>query len=133
MRLIILAATTSILAATTLAAVAPAFATPAEDFHRLMDEEYRWLLRENPTRATALGVRDYDTQIRDISPAARDRRVREAQAFLDRLNAIPGAQLTPADRINHAILVRQLGEMVEENNFGQRDMLFSTYYGWHQG
>src|SRR5262249_61702435 len=64
-----------VLAATILAAVAPAFATPAEDFHRLMDEEYRWLLRENPTRATALGVRDYDTQIRDISPAARDRRV----------------------------------------------------------
>jgi len=122
-----------ILAATILAAVASAFATPAEDFHRLMDEEYRWLLRENPTRATALGVRDYDMEIRDISPAARDRRLREAQAFLERLNAIPAAQLAPADRINHAILGRQLGEMVEENNFGQRDMLFSTYYGWHQG
>ena len=122
-----------ILAAAALAAATPALATPATDFHRLMDEEYRWLLRENPTEATALGVRDYDTQIRDIGPAARDRRVREAQAFLTRLNAIPAARLAPADRVNRAILIRQLSETVEENNYGQRDMLFTTYYGWHQG
>jgi uncharacterized protein (DUF885 family) len=122
-----------ILAAAALAAAAPALATPATDFHRVMDEEYRWLLRENPTEATALGVRDYDTQIRDISPAARDRRVREAQAFLTRLNAIPAARLARADRVNRAILIRQLSETVEENNYGQRDMLFTTYYGWHQG
>src|SRR5262245_66486412 len=94
-----------VLAATTLAAVAPAFATPAEDFHRLMDEEYRWLLRENPTRATALGVRDYDTQIRDISPAARDRRVCCAQAFLGGPCAYPQAQRKPAGRINRPLPV----------------------------
>ena len=27
---------------------APAAAAPADDFHRLMDDHYRWLLRENP-------------------------------------------------------------------------------------
>jgi uncharacterized protein (DUF885 family) len=119
--------------ATALAVAAPAAATPADDLHRLMDEEYRWLLRENPTDATALGVRDYDNAIRDIGPEARDRRAREAQAFLTRLRAIPPEPLAPADRVNRAILIRQLGETVEENGFGQRDMLFTTYYGWHQG
>src|SRR5262249_61863717 len=73
----------TILAAPALAA-APAFAAPADDFRRLMDEHYRWLLRENPTRATALGVRDYDSQIRDLSPAARDRRGGAGHAFLHR-------------------------------------------------
>jgi len=121
------------LAAIVLATAAPAAATPADDLHRLMDEEYRWLLRENPTDATALGVRDYDNAIRDISPEARARRTREAQAFLVRLRAIPPEPLTPADRVNRAILIRQLGETVEEDGFGQRDMLFTTYYGWHQG
>ena len=66
-------------AAAALALAAPAAATPADDLHRLMDEEYRWLLRENPTDATALGVRDYDAAIRDLSQEARDRRARDAQ------------------------------------------------------
>jgi len=120
-------------AAAALMMAAPAVAAPADDLHRLMDEHYRWLLRENPTDATALGVRDYDNSIRDISPAARDRRAGEAQVFLTRLRAIPEAPLAPADRVNRAILIRQLGEQIEENGFGQRDMLFTTYYGWHQG
>jgi uncharacterized protein (DUF885 family) len=123
----------ALFAAAALAVAAPAAATPADDLHRLMDEHYRWLLRENPTSATALGVHDYDNAIRDISPEARDRRAREAQAFLVRLRAIPPEPLAPADRVNRAILIRQLGEQVEENGFGQRDMLFTTYYGWHQG
>ena len=121
------------LAAISLSVAAPATATPATDLHQLMEEEYRWLLRENPTDATALGVRDFDNAIRDISPEARERRTREAQGFLARLRAIPPEPLAPADRVNRAILIRQLGETVEENGFGQRDMLFTTYYGWHQG
>ena len=120
-------------AAASLAVAAPAAATPADDLHRLMDEHYRWLLRENPTDATALGVRDYDNAIRDLSPEARERRTREAEGFLTRLRGIPEAPLAPADRVNRAILIRQLGEQVEENGFAQRDMLFTTYYGWHQG
>ena len=123
----------AVIAAALVSAAAPALATPADDLHRLMDEEYAWLLRESPTDATALGVRDYDRAIRDISPAARDRRAAQAQAFLTRLQAIPAAGLASADRVNRAILIRQLGEMVADNAFGQRDMLFSTYYGWHQG
>jgi uncharacterized protein (DUF885 family) len=123
----------SILTAAALAFASPALATPADDFHGLLDEHYAWLLRENPTEATTLGVRDYDDRIRDISPAARDRRVAEAQAFLTRLERIPAAQLSPADRVNRAILRRLLSEQVEENRFPQRDMLFTTYYGWHQG
>lgn len=116
-----------------LVSAAPAAAAPADDFRRLLDEHYAWLLRENPTYATSLGVRDYDDRIEDISPAARDRRAAEAQAFLRRLDAIPQAQLSAADRTNHATLRRSLEETVEANRYPQRTMLFTTYYGWHQG
>jgi uncharacterized protein (DUF885 family) len=122
-----------LLAAAMLAVSAPSAAAPTDDFRRLLEEHYAWLLRENPVQATALGVREHDARIGDISPAARDRRAGEAQAFLRRLNAIPVAQLSAADRTNHAILKRMLGETVEENGFPQRTMLFTTYYGWHQG
>ena len=122
-----------LLAAALLFAAAPAAATPAEDFQRLLADHYAWLLRENPVEATALGVRDHDERIRDISLEAQDRRAREEQAFLARLDAIPADALSPADRVNRAILRRTLSEDVEANRLPQRDMLFTTYYGWHQG
>ena len=37
------------------------------------------------------------------------------------------------DRVNHAILRWTLAETVDDHRYGQRDMLFTTYYGWHQG
>lgn len=120
------------LVAASLSLSLPARAAPADDFHRLMDEHYQWLLRESPVYATSLGVRDYDDRIDDLSPEARARQVREAQAFLTRLDAIPAAQLSEADRVNHAILRRGLAETVELQRYGQRNMLFTTYYGWHQ-
>ena len=119
-------------AALALGLAAPAAATSAEDFHRLLDEHYQWLLRENPTYATVLGTRDYDDRLRDISPAARERRTGEARAFLARIDAIPAEALPEADRVNRAILRRLLAEEIEADGFGQRDMLFTTYDGWHQ-
>lgn len=123
-----------ILAAALLAAAAPASAaTPAEDFSKLLKDHYTWLLRTNPVQATALGVRNYDDRIRDLSPEARARHVEEAKALLARLERIPSAQLAAGDRTNHAILKRMLGETVEAALYPQRSMLFTTYSGWHQG
>jgi uncharacterized protein (DUF885 family) len=122
----------ALLIAASLLIAAPAAAAPADDLHALIEEHYQWLLRENPVSATRLGVRDYDNRLRDISPAARDRRAREAQAFLGRLQRIPEESLSDEDRVNRAILIRDLAEQVEGNRFPQRDMLFTTYYGWHQ-
>ena len=115
-----------------LAAAAPAAAAPADDFRRLLDDHYAWLLRDSPTYATALGVRDHDDRIEDLSLAARDRQAREAAAFLQRLERIPAEALSPADRVNRAILKRGLEEGIEANRFAQRVMLFTTYAGWHQ-
>ena len=60
--------------------------------------------------------------------AGRPRRRR----FLDRLNAIPDTGLSPADRVNKAILKRGFEECIEGNRFGQRMMLFTNRGGWHQ-
>jgi uncharacterized protein (DUF885 family) len=112
---------------------APAGAAPQDDFRRLLEEHYDWLLRNDPVTATSLGVRDYDREIDDYSLAAADRRAGEAGAFLGRLDRIPAEALTPADRTSRSILQRSLREAVEANRFPQRNMLFTTYYGWHQG
>jgi len=119
--------------AASLACAAPATAAPADDFRDLLADHYAWLLREAPVYATALGVRDYDDRIDDVSAAARDRRVEEAKVFLARLERIPDSALSPADRTNRAILKRGLEDVIEANRYGQRVMLFTTYAGWHQG
>lgn len=121
-----------LLAGAALLAASPAAAAPPDEFKRLLDEHYAWLLRESPTYATALGVRDHDDRIEDISLAARDRQSGEAAAFLARLERIPAEALSPPDRVNRAILKRGLEEGIEANSFRQRVMLFTTYAGWHQ-
>ena len=121
-----------LLAGAALLATAPASAAPADDFRALLSDHYAWLLRESPTYATALGVRDYDDRIEDLSLAASDRRARDAAAFLARLERIPAEALSPADRVNRAILKRGLEEGIEATRYRQRVMLFTTYAGWHQ-
>ncbi|MEA3063867.1 MAG: hypothetical protein QOJ27_295, partial [Sphingomonadales bacterium] len=122
----------SMLIGAALVAAAPAAAVPADDFHKLTDDVYAWLLRENPTYATSLGVRDYDDRIEDISLAARDRQAAEAKTFLERLDRLPADSLSPSDRVNRGVLKRLLEEGIEANGFRQRVMLFTTYSGWHQ-
>ncbi len=122
----------ALLVGAALLAAGPAAAAPADDFKRLMNDYYAWLLRESPTYATSLGVRDHDDRIEDLSLAARDRQAGEAKAFLDRLDKIPAEALSAADRVNRGVLRRQLQEGIEANGFRQRVMLFTTYAGWHQ-
>jgi uncharacterized protein (DUF885 family) len=121
-----------VIAAALLAGAVPAEAAPADEFRQLLADHYAWLLRESPTYATSLGVRDHDDRIEDLSLAARDRQAFEAKAFLARLERIPPQALSPADRVNRAILKRGLEEGIEANGFAQRVMLFTTYAGWHQ-
>jgi uncharacterized protein (DUF885 family) len=120
-------------AALLLVTTAPTLAAPADDLKRVMDAHWAWFLRSNPVYATALGTRDYDERINDISLAEADRQAKQAETFLTQLKAIPDAQLSAEDRTNKAILSRILAEQVEGNRFGQRQVLFTTYYGWHQG
>ena len=115
-----------------MATAAPAVASPTEDFTALTDEYWAFVMRENPTFASQLGIHDYDDRLGDISLAAEDRRAAQSAAYLKRLDSIPDSGLSPADRINKAILKRTLSESVEANRFGQRVMLFSNRSGWHQ-
>ena len=122
----------ALVAAAAIALATPALAGPTEDFKALTDEYWAFVLKENPTFASSLGHRQFDAQLGDISLAAEDRRVAQAQRFLARLNAIPDAGLTPADQVNKSILKRGLEEGIEGNRFGQRMMLFTNREGWHQ-
>lgn len=110
-----------------------AYAAPSDDLQMVISDHWKWWLSVNPVQATALGVRDHDDRLGDLSLAEQDRQAQAAQAFLDRLKAIPDEGLSVADRTNKGVLSRLLSDQVEGNRFGERMMLFTTYYGWHQG
>ncbi|MDQ3483180.1 MAG: DUF885 domain-containing protein, partial [Pseudomonadota bacterium] len=114
-----------------VALASPAFAAPAGDFNQLMNDYWAAMLKESPLLATSAGVDTYDSQLDELSLEAMDRRTAQAQAFLNRLNAIPVASLPAADQANHSILKRSLQEAVEYNRFGARQMLYGTLGSYH--
>ncbi|MBA4089374.1 MAG: DUF885 domain-containing protein [Sphingobium sp.] len=119
----------------TLAAPALAQAqTPHDDLAKVMDDHWRWYLSTHPVEATARGVRDYDDRIYDISLAARDGQIRAERGFVARLEGVPVEQLDAADKVNRDVLLWMLRDDIEgDTHPAERLMLFTTYYGWHQG
>ena len=115
------------------ATAAPAIAAPSDDLARLVAEHWAWWLSVNPEQATALGERRYDDRLSDLSLEGADAQARQAKLFLDRLRAIPDAGLSAPEQVNKGVLARLLDGQVTGNGFGARQMLFTTYYGWHQG
>lgn len=125
--------TLSTFAAALLAIATPAAASPSDDLRALLDEHFAWVQKENPGFALSIGNAEYATEVGDVSLAAEDRRAAAEAAFLKRLDAIPDAGLSLAERTDKAILRRLLAESVESNSYGQRTMLFTSYSNPWQG
>jgi uncharacterized protein (DUF885 family) len=118
-----------------LITAAPALATPADDLASVERDLEAMLVTEFPEYASQIGAPQSDAQasaLADMSVEGMDRRTAAAAALLARVDAVAETGLTPAQRVNRAIMRRLLGEMVESNRYGQRLMLFTTYSGWGQ-
>ncbi len=108
--------------------------TPHDQLARTIDDHWAWWLSTHPVDATARGVRDYDDRIADLSLKARAADVAAEKQFATRLEAIAEAGLDTADRVNRNVLLWLLRDDIEEQQHeAGRLMLFTTYYGWHQG
>jgi uncharacterized protein (DUF885 family) len=112
--------------------IAPvAIAAPQTPFKRVLDDHWNWVLKTSPLLATSLGDRRYDDQLGTLTVSAMDNDAVQMQGFIKRLAAIKPQSLSAADKLNHAILQRDLTEAVEANGFPQRLMLFTNRSGWH--
>ena len=120
-----------------LAVTTPALAqaqTPHDALTKVLDDHWTWWLSAHPVDATARGVRSYDDRIYDISLTARAAQIKAEQAFVARLDAIADTGLDATDRVNRAVLLWMLrDDIAGEAHPAERLMLFTTYYGWHQG
>lgn len=108
--------------------------TPSAPLKTVMDDHWSWYLSTHPTEATARGVRTFDDRIYDMSLASRAAQIKAEQAFVARLEAISETSLSDADKVNRAVLLWMLrDDIAGEAHMAERLMLFTSYYGWHQG
>jgi uncharacterized protein (DUF885 family) len=109
-----------------------AHADAGSDLKTLVDSYWSDVLKEAPIYASSLGVDTYAGEAGDYTLAAQDRQAASAAGFLKKLQAIPAANLSSAERIEYGILERTLRETIEGNNYGQRSINFTNRSGWHQ-
>ncbi len=118
-------------AALSLAAAAPAWATPEEDYTELREDIWQAALDSSPTLATSVGDRRGDGRLGDMSLAEFDRQAAESRAFLARLEAIDAEALPENLQVDYAILHRSLADGIEDAAFDQsRYIVFTNRGGW---
>jgi uncharacterized protein (DUF885 family) len=58
------------------------------EINRLIQEDYEWILRDNPEYASQVGQHQYDHLLQDVSPAAFELRIEHNQRILDQINLL---------------------------------------------
>jgi uncharacterized protein (DUF885 family) len=106
-----------------------ALAGPSEDFHQLLDEAWEYYLAENPMVASRAGDRRYNTEWRNRSLDAIQRRHLQRRDFLRRVYAIDKTALSKADQLNYELFRRDLQQRVDAHQFNGYLMPFSQRGG----
>ena len=101
--------------------------------HQLFKISWDYTMRENPEWATQVGYPGQDGRWTDWSPAAVERRKKEAGEPLRALASITRAGLSTADRLNYDLFKRQTEETVEGNRYPEEYMQVNQLNGIQQG
>lgn len=99
--------------------------------HRLLDEQWQYVLRTSPEFASVLGDKRYNDRLSDFSQAAIDRDQAQARAFLTRFEAIDTTGFPEQERLNQQLMVRNLRESVEGVRFKEWEMPVTQFGGPH--
>ena len=117
--------------AVSLPALAKSNVKQNASFQALLDAHWAVQLKNNPTFATSLGVRDYDDKLADPSLQAYATGILEAQGFLDQLAKIKPSSLSEAHQLNHALLKLELQSEVEASQYGGKYLIMNNRSGPH--
>jgi uncharacterized protein (DUF885 family) len=88
----------------------------------LLQEEWEHRLRENPTFASFLGDKRWNDKLDDFSQEAIDRRLADAQKFLDRFEAIDTTGFPEQEALNKTLMVRDLKVQLDGARFKDWEM-----------
>ncbi len=113
--------------------VMPAFAQDAapDSLQAVTDDHWASSLEESPVFATSLGVRDHDDRLGDPSLAAAHLHIEKSKAFVRRLEELDMAAMSATDKINYQLLLLDLNNDIEGENFGGKYLLMTNRNGPH--
>ncbi len=87
--------------------------------YALFDEEWELNLRENPTFASFLGDKRFNTRWTDASLAAIEKRHQHRIETLAKLKQISRSELSVSDQLNYDLFQKDYEEAIEGNKFKQ--------------
>ena len=99
--------------------------------HRLLDEQWEYTLRTNPEFASILGDKRYNARLTDFSQAAIDRNNAQTKTFLRQFAAIDATGFPEQEKLNRDLMVRNLRESVEAEQFKEWEMPVNQMSGLH--
>src|SRR5881296_426352 len=102
------------------------------ELHRLYEDYWNFVLKEDPRYATYLGDHRFDGELEDASEKAFLRRASQYQEYLDRLRAY-ARPVASTGRLNYLLFERELKDAIEELSFRPWLMPITQQQGAHIG
>jgi uncharacterized protein (DUF885 family) len=101
----------------------------ADTVKSISDAYWEFWLRTNPEAATQAGEYRYNDQLSDYSITHAEAEKTEASALIARLKTIDASHLNEADRLDHAILMSSLDDLVRSIDLKMYEMPVDQFYG----
>src|SRR5271163_3685175 len=108
-------------------------ATRRHQLDQLLDEQWQYTLRESPEFATIIGDLRYNDKLSDYSLAHTEQQRKDAEAFLQRFQAIDTTGFPEQELLNQQLMVRNLKENLESNSLKLYLMPEDQFGGAHLG
>ncbi len=124
-----LIASVSLCLAVLCGACSHAPASTADTVKSISDAYWEFWLRSNPEAATSAGEYRYNDQLSDYSITHNESEKTEASALIARLKTLDATHLNEADRLDHAILMSSLNDLVRSIDLKMYEMPVDQFYG----
>ena len=103
------------------------------ELKRLLAEEWEYTLRTQPELATHVGDNRYNDRLSDFSDKAIADDIEHARQSLKLFEAIDGTGFPEQEKLNRALMVRNLRETVDSARFKDWEMPATQFGGVHLG
>ena len=97
----------------------------------LLGEQWEYVLRTNPEFASLLGDKRFNDKSSDISLAAIERDLTATRRFLRRFQAIDTAGFSEQEKVNKALMVKNLRDGIEDTELREYEMPANQMGGIH--
>lgn len=112
---------------------APGLEGRRAELNRLLADEWEYTLRTQPELATQVGDNRYNDRLSDFSDKAIADDIDQTRQALARFGAVDVTGFPEQERLNHALMLRNLHERLEGAKFRDWEMPVTQFGGIHLG